>query len=151
MNAPHTAAHGRLAPDAANFRLLVYAFYRDYIGMMGESPSYGEAANRFKTNRDRVKRAVDALVREGLFIRMPGARGVRLPSMRDEAIRQLRLLGYVVDEDIGKILPPGANLTLTKSTLLPAPELDYPEDGDRTGADGRQHGERAGESEDRAA
>ena len=64
------------------------------------------------------------------------ARGLRLPSVREEAIRQLRELGYVVDEDIGKILPPDPLRAL--STLLPPPELDYPSRRRTGDIDGQQ-------------
>ena len=44
--------------------------------------------------------------------------------MRQEAIRQLRCLGYQVDEDTKYVRPPG--FAVTDPPLLPPPELDYP-------------------------
>lgn len=124
MNAQPGQVPDKLAPDMASFRLLVFAFVRDYIGLMGDSPSYGEIANKLHSNRTRVKRAVLSLVDDGLLLRTPGPRGLKLPSMRDEAIRQLREIGFVVNEDVLSIGPPASSVT--KATLLPPPELDYP-------------------------
>jgi len=115
---------GRLAPEIASFRRLLLRYIRDYIVNTGGSPSYGEMAAKLGTNRDRVKRAVLALEREGLLIRKPGHRGLALPEMRDAAINYLRGLGYCIDEDVhtlGRI-----DLPLTKLPLLTTPALDYP-------------------------
>lgn len=118
-----------LVPDMASFRLLVLGFVRDYIGLMGASPSYGEVAAKLGSNRKRVMKAVQSLEREGLLIRTPGARGLRLPSLRDAAIRQLRDLGYIIDEDAKLALPPDswfeAYVPVTKRGLLTTPALDY--------------------------
>ena len=69
------------------------------------------------------------LEKDGLILRRPGERGLALPSVRDEAIRQLRQLGFTVDEDIGRI-----------SALLPPPELDYPETREPLSQNGDGHG-----------
>jgi biotin operon repressor len=114
----------RLAPEMASFRLLVLAFVRDYIALLGDSPSQGEIAAKLKSNRKRVMKALRSLEREGLLIRTPGTRGLKLPSMRDEAVRQLRSMGWVVDEDICHAAPP-EGLPVTKRTLLTTPALDY--------------------------
>ena len=142
MNAQPGQVPDKLAPDMASFRLLVFAFVRDYISLMGASPSYGEIANKLKSNRTRVKRAVLSLVQDGLLLRTPGPRGLRLPTMRDEAIRQLRDLGWVVDEEVLRLGPPG----VTNPTLLPPPELDYPSRRRTGDIDGEQGGQGAGES-----
>ena len=125
----------RLAPEMASFRLLVLAFVRDYIGLMGQSPSYGEISAKLNSNRTRVRNAVKRLAFEGLLIRTPGARGLKLPSMRDEAIRQLRQLGWAIDEDNLKALPP----SVTKGALLPPASLDYigPATGEPDGTQGK--------------
>lgn len=118
-----------LAPEMASFKLLVLGFIRDYIGLMGASPSYGEIAARFHSNRKRVMKAVLSLEREGLLIRTRGQRGLRLPSLRDAAIRQLRDQGWVLDEEAKTgALPSGwldASVPVTKRGLLTMPALDY--------------------------
>lgn len=132
-----TAPPDRLSPDMASFRLLVLGFVRDYIGRLGESPSYGEIAARLNSNRTRVRRAVKSLAQDELLLRSPGARGLALPSTRDNAIRQLRELGFTVDTDFSSIRPPGG--PVTNPPLLPPAELTYPKrstdgDGDGSGA-----------------
>lgn len=123
----------KLAPDMASFRLLVFAFVRDYIGLMGASPSYGEIAAKLTSNRKRVMKAIRWLEREGLVLRTPGPRGLKLPSMREEAVRQLRDLGWIVDED-AKVAGPPTGLPVTKRTLLTTSALDYhPERGTEGG------------------
>lgn len=117
----------------ASFRLLVLGFVRDYIGLMGASPSYGEIAARLDSNRKRVMKAVRSLEREGLLIRAPGQRGLRLPSLREAAIRQLRDAGYFIDEEAKVALPPDSwfdryattMVPVTKRGLLTTPALDY--------------------------
>lgn len=122
------AAPVRLAPDIASFRLLVLAFVREYITLLGHSPSLGEIANRLQSNRTRVRKAIRSLVDDGLLLRTPGPRGLTLPTMRDEAVRQLRALGWTVDEDVGR-----AHCPVTKGTLQLEPVLDYLP-AERTGA-----------------
>lgn len=127
----------RLSPDMASFRLLVLGFVRDYIGRLGESPSYGEIAARLNSNRSRVRRAVKSLAADELLLRSPGARGLALPSLRDAAIRQLRDLGFTVDVDFSSIRPPGG--PVTNPPLLPPAELTYPKQtkhGDGDGGSG---------------
>ena len=128
----------RLSPEMASFRLLVLAFVRDYIGMMGVSPSYGEIAARMDNGctRSRVRAAVKSLVRDGLLIKIKGHRGLRLPSIRQEAIKQLRDLGWVVDEDSKTALRPRPN-----PTLLPPPGLDYTTSRDPLSRDGETDGD----------
>ncbi len=152
-----------LAPDMASFRLLVLGFVRDYIMLMGGSPSYGEIANKLHSNRKRVMKALQSLEREGLLIRAPGQRGLRLPSQRDAAIRQLRDAGYFVDEDlkIAAALPPDswferyANhlVPVTKRGLLTTPALDYlPEQMPPSGGSTEDlHGKARSEGEGTAA
>ncbi|WP_375290896.1 LexA family protein [Qipengyuania sp.] len=111
----------KLTPEMASFRLLALAFIRDYVGRTGQSPSYGEIAAALDSNRNRVRKAVKSLAEEGLIIRTPGHRGLALPSMREEAVRQLRALGWSVDEDAEQAIPP-----VTNPPLLPPAALTYP-------------------------
>ena len=109
----------QLSPDMACFRGLVLAFVREYLGKWQISPSYGEIAAHFNASRTRVKRAVRSLVRDELLYQVPGPRGLRLPTQREDALRILRESG-------------------TDRSLLPPAELTYPaqvtgtsdEDGD---------------------
>ncbi|WP_152608735.1 LexA family transcriptional regulator [Croceibacterium mercuriale] len=110
-----------LAPDMASFRLLVLGFVRDYIGLMHASPSYGEIAAELDSSRKRVMKAVRSLERDGLLIRAAGPRGLRLPSLRDAAIRQLRDAGFFIDEDlkIAAPVPPESWFERYAAHLLP--------------------------------
>jgi hypothetical protein len=110
----------KLRPEMTSRRLLVLAFVRDYIGRWGASPSYGEIANGLCISPTRARQLVKALVSAGQLLRKPGARGLSLPTLRDEALRQLRELGFAIDEDILQVRSPCAH-----STLPPAPMLDY--------------------------
>jgi SOS-response transcriptional repressor LexA len=116
---------GALRPEMASRKLLVLAFVREYIETNGASPSFREIAHGLGCSTTRVKEAIRKLVAEGLLLRTPSANGQRsrlqLPSVRDAALRQLRELGWMVDEDIGQLGPPGVTL----STLLPPPILTY--------------------------
>ena len=112
----------RLSAEMGSFRLLVLKFIRDYIEKYSVSPSQGEIRNGLDTTRSRVRDALRSLEQDRLIHRRAGARGISLPSMRDEAIRLLRDLGYRVDEDLGTVSMPGS----PQSTLLPPAELDYP-------------------------
>ena len=114
---------GRLTPEMSSFRLLVLRFVEDYITQHRGSPSYGEiSAGLGDASRTRVKRAVKALVAEGVLVQGGGPRSLSMPTLRDEAVRQLRDLGWKVDEDLKEIRPPGG----TNRTLLPPPALTYP-------------------------
>jgi biotin operon repressor len=132
------ALGSRLAPEMASFRLLVYAYVREYIGLFSVGPSYGEISAKFACSRTRARDAAKSLERDGMLIRTPGPRGLRLPSVRDVSIRELRALGWVVDEDVKHVGPPAG--LRAHSTLLPPPELDYPSrrtegiDGEKEGA-----------------
>lgn len=126
----------------ASWRLLVLAFVREYIDRWGHSPSYGEIAAGLSSNRTRVRKAVRSLERDGLVLRAPGPRGLTLPTVRDEAVRQLRALGFIVDEDCLQVKAP-----VTDPPLLPPAALDYdpdPTDGDIA------HGERRNGSTEQA-
>jgi hypothetical protein len=118
----------RLSPAMASFRLLVLSFVTEYILEHRDSPSYGEIAARLDSNRTRVKHAVRSLVADGKLVRIPGPRGLRLPSLRHEVLRQLRELGCLVDEDV--LFAP-----VTNPTLPPRPLFDYPERGSNGGTD----------------
>lgn len=111
----------KLTAEMASFRLLVLAFVRDYWDSVGASPSYGEIAAGLDSNRDRVRKAVKSLARDGLVLRTPGPRGIKLPSVREEALRQLREMGFTVNEDAMTIGQP-----VTNPPLLPPAALTYP-------------------------
>lgn len=117
----------RLAPDMASLRLLVLAFVRDYFGKWDASPSYGEiaAAMTPPSNRTRIRKAVKSLVADGLLLRSPGPRGLKLPDSREAALRVLRELGWRIDEDITAAFPADRREGVTNPPLLPPPELDY--------------------------
>lgn len=110
----------RLRPEMTSRRLLVLAFVRNYIDRWGESPSYGEIANGLNISATRARQLVKALVKSGQVLRKPGPRGLSLPTQIEDAIRQLRELGWQVDEPHGLALPPCAD-----SSLLAPPMLDY--------------------------
>lgn len=132
----------RLRPDMASRRLQVLAFVRSYISRMNGSPSLGEIAAGIDISRTRARELVKALVREGQLLRRPGPRGLMLPSAIDEAKRQLRELGWQIDEAFvcaSAPVPPGG----AHSTLHGPPMLDYlPPDGE--GEDGEDRGDEAG-------
>ena len=111
----------RLKPDMASQRLLVLDFVRAYIARWGGSPSYGEICAGLLITRTRARHAIKSLAADGLLLRTPGPRGITLPSVRDRAVRQLRALGWEVDEDDGRASP--------KTTLLPPAELVYRQPG----------------------
>tara|TARA_R110002072_G_scaffold38314_4_gene110894 strand:+ start:6071 stop:6511 length:441 start_codon:yes stop_codon:yes gene_type:complete len=124
----------------ASFRLLVLAFVRAYFFDHRVSPSQGEIRNALDTTRTRVRDALRSLEKDGLIIRIPGKRGLSLPSMRDEAIRQLRDLGFRVDEDIMRVSSPNCSTSGPNFTLLPPPTLDYRAPGLSLSRDGDQDG-----------
>lgn len=113
----------KLRPDMVSFRALVRAFIRDYIAQHDQSPSYGEMAAHFECSRARVKQAVLSLARSGLIVRVPGPRGLRMPTEAEEALRKLKEQGWVVNSDEGSINAP---IPSPNPSLLPPPELDYP-------------------------
>lgn len=114
-------ASARLKPEMASRRLLVLAFVRQYIERWKRSPSYGEIAAGVGVGRARAHQLVRRLVADGQLLRTPGPRGLSLPDKRDEAIRQLRELGWSVDEDVETVRRP-----YTHSKLLDLPPLTYP-------------------------
>lgn len=124
----------------ASFRLLVLNFVCDYIENWGGSPSYGEIAAGTERSRKTVKHAVLSLVGEGLLLRRPGPRGLSLPDHQQAAVRQLRDLGWTIDEDLQVAIPDADGAP--HSPLLPPAELDYVGDlamgGDET--DGKTQG-----------
>jgi DNA-binding MarR family transcriptional regulator len=124
-----------------SFRALVFAFVRDYWARWGQSPSYGEIAAHLASSRTRVKQAVLALAKEGRIVRVPGPRGLRLPTEQEEALRKLAELGWRIDPDSETAVPPCSRSlppqhhTSALSPLLPPPELTYPAHRDGTTAE----------------
>lgn len=108
----------RLAPEMSSRRLLVLAFVRDYIGRWSDSPSHGEIAAGLGISRTRSRQLVKSLVKSGQLLSRPGPRGLSMPTLRDEAVRQLRELGWTVDDDLGEMRAPCANSTLPAPILL---------------------------------
>jgi hypothetical protein len=117
----YAAAGARLKPEMASRRLLVLDFVRRYIERWGQSPSYSEIAAGVGIGRARAHQLVRRLVTSGHLLRTPGPRGLALPDQRDEAVRQLRELGWTVDPGAAE-----ARLPYTLSKLLDAPPLTYP-------------------------
>lgn len=110
------ASPARLRPEMSSRRLQVLRFVRDYIGQWHGSPSLGEIERGLGIARHTVKDAIESLVHDGLLLRAPGPRGLRLPTERDQALRVLRELGWQVVER-------GADGP--HSSLQPAIDLDY--------------------------
>lgn len=108
----------RLSADMASQRLLVLDFVRRYFDRWKYSPSQGEIAAGLNIDTGKVRRAIRSLARDELLIRRPGSRGLMLPDTEAEALRQLRALGWIINP---------TEEVIAKSTLLSAPELDYPE------------------------
>lgn len=113
----------RLTPEMASFRLLVLGVVRDYLAAHHGSPSYGEISAALDSGRTRVKKAVKALVADGLLLQGDGPRSLSLPTARDDALRQLCALGFTVDHAALRIIPP--DQAGTDRPLLPPPALDY--------------------------
>ena len=107
----------RLSATMASQRLLVLDFVRNYFARWHGSPSLGEIANALQIDRMKVKRAIRSLAADGMLHHKPGPRGLALPDAEAEALRQLRAIGWIIDEQVGHV---------TKSTLLPPAALDYP-------------------------
>lgn len=106
----------RLTAEMASQRLLVLDFVRAYIGRWCQSPSQGEIANALEIDRTKVWRAIRSLERDGFLLRTPGPRGLALPGAEDEALRQLRAHGWIIN--------PGER-HVAKANMLPPAELDY--------------------------
>ncbi|WP_338445934.1 hypothetical protein V5F89_12365 [Pelagerythrobacter marensis] len=113
----------------ASFRLLVLAFVREYIETYSVSPSQGEIVNALDTTRTRVRDALRSLAKDGLLLRSPGPRGLKLPSTRDEALRQLRELGWTIDPEGARVHGPPSETGGRNSPLQDPIVLDYPESG----------------------
>lgn len=134
----------RLRPDMVSLRLHVLRFVRLYIGQHLYSPSQGEIAAALGTCRSRVKDAIRSLEREGLLLRTPGQRGLRMPSERDAAIRVLRALGWTVAEAERMVAPPTPALqpysdpAAPDFTLPAAAAPAYPASRRRTRRSGRK-------------
>lgn len=115
----------RLRPEMASLRLIVLKFITDYIGQWGGSPSYGEIAHGCDTNRDRVKKIVHRLARDGLINHVRGPRGISLPQQEQAAAAHLRKIGYRIDTHQRIIKIGRRRFSDTEKPLLPPVELDY--------------------------
>lgn len=133
----------RLTPAMSSRRVQVLDFIRTYIASHNEKPSLGEIASGCGISRARAHQHVRSLIRQGHLMRRRGMRGLMLPSAIEDAKRQLREAGYLVDEDFeGK----GAALSpYTKSRLLGPPALDYVSPSAGTEGEGGDSGEGDGE------
>ena len=109
----------------ASFRGLVLVFVTDYLNDFGLSPSQGEIVNGVAgATRQRVRMALKSLAKDGLLIKVPGHRGLRLPTAREAARRVLIEEGYTIDEAKRLVAPPvKANTT---PSLPGVPPLIYP-------------------------
>lgn len=101
----------RLTPTMASRKNQVLAFVRLYWNAHSVGPSISEIARAAGCARSRAQKLVTKLVREGHLHRIDGmARGVRPASVLEEALRQLRAAGYVVNDDV--IAPPAGTAPL---------------------------------------
>lgn len=115
----------RLCPGMESQRLLVLAFVRNYLERFQLSPSQGEIAHGLGIPRQTVRNALRSLERDGLIVRGKGPRGLSLPSLRDEAVRQLVALGWCWKD--GVLHSPSADpLGDPDSTLPGRIVLSYP-------------------------
>lgn len=129
----------RLSPAMVSFRLLVVGAVREYIAEHGASPSYAEIAAKVGSSRDRAKKAIVSAARAGLLVKVPGPRGLSLPSAHEEALRQLKGMGYIIDDSSKVVRVPGAEGA--DLPLLPPAELDYiPPSTGRDMRDGQENG-----------
>lgn len=88
----------RLTPTMVSRREQLLAFIRAYYAAHGVGPTITEMANALSCARSRVQDAVRKLEREQRVHRVPGkARGITPISGHEEAIRQLKAIGYVVN------------------------------------------------------
>ncbi|WP_328277717.1 LexA family protein [Sphingobium sp.] len=101
----------RLSPTMASRKNQVLAFVRLYWNAHSVGPSISEIARAVGCARSRAQKLVTKLVREGHLHRIDGmTRGVRPASVLEEALRQLREAGYVVNDDV--IAPPAGAMPL---------------------------------------
>lgn len=131
----------RQRPEMASLKLLVLKFVRTYIETWGHSPSYGEIAAALDRNRWRVRDTVKRLAAEGLLLRKPGPRGLALPEKEEEALRQLRALGWTIYARPD--LTSGSGADSTNRALLPPPTLTYDAKSGDDGEYGSWRGEKS--------
>jgi hypothetical protein len=139
LNERDEAPAARLSPAMASRRLLILVFVRDYIQRNRGSPSLREISNATGVSVVGVTRHLVKLVDAGELLRTPGPRGLRLPTMRDAALRLLREHGFLVDEDLLRIDRARGG---TEKQLLPPPTLTYRRPLKRESGDGDQDHER---------
>lgn len=140
-NSERGPSERKLSPAMSSLRLLVLDFVREYIERWSESPSLGEIANALHTNRTRARKAVKSLAADGLLMRRPGPRGLTLPSVLDQAKRDLRRMGFIVDEDLHRVYRAANIAGVTDGPLLPPAELDYIPSRQSGDGDGQDIGE----------
>ncbi|MEA3390153.1 MAG: hypothetical protein U9R64_12890 [Pseudomonadota bacterium] len=99
----------RLTPTMGSRKEQLLDFIRAYYSAHGVGPTITEMANALHCMRSRIQDAIRKLEREQRIHRVPGkARGITPISGHEEAIRQLRAIGYIVNPDsmILEVPPP---------------------------------------------
>lgn len=103
----------RLTPTMVSRKNQVLDFIRAYYSAHRVGPSITEMANAAGCARSRVQAIVRKLEEEGLIHRAVGKpRGITPISIRQEAIRQLEAMGYIVNPGRMELLAPPAVLDL---------------------------------------
>ncbi len=101
----------RLSPKMGSRKMQALRAIKEYFREWGRSPSLGEIGGALAIHKQHADKLVDALARDGLVIREPGPRGIKLPDpaemlSHEDLLQQLQLRG------------------LTHSGLPMLPELD---------------------------
>ena len=123
-----------LSPTMVSRKLQVLHFIEQFFAVHGVGPSLGEIGRALGVTPKRVHDLVTRLAYDGRIQRQRGkARSIRPLTAREEAIRQLRDDGFIIDEDILSIRTP-----LTNAGLHLPPDLDHipDRDGDGDGQNG---------------
>lgn len=109
----------RLSPEMGSRKLQVLEFVRGFYLMRGTGPSISEVARAVDCARSRAQKLVTKLVHEGHLHRIDGmTRGVRPATALEDALRELRAAGYIVNEDVLAIDLPAQLLDVDDSGAL---------------------------------
>jgi SOS-response transcriptional repressor LexA len=101
----------RLSPAMVSRKLQVLDFILKFYRARGQGPSLGEIANGVGTSKTRVQAHVRKLHAEGLIHRTPGAhRSLRPLTQQEDALRQLRENGWVVNAELRELSGPVLDL-----------------------------------------